>query len=428
MTRQQIIKKAVLGAIVLGIGGRWWLGAREPVVNIPNRALPNPNAYDVYVRATKQLSREKDAGDALPIAEKPAKMTKTQRTALVRENAPALATLRSGLALEYGEPPARSFTDLFPYLAGYRSLTRMLVVEGNSKKEAGDMSGAASSYLDAVQFGGHVANGGPLIHRLVSLACEAIGRKALWQSIQQLDAPTAKAATRRMETISARHIPLARTFEEEKYLAQSSMLELFRNPTALKEAYAQTDSDSDNDSAEHAANKYAAANFMYLIWSKQTIIDNNTRYMDELCRQAALPYAARKPIPVPSDILNAILLPVFGGAQIKDVTTQTEDALLTTALALQAYKKEHQGTAPATLNDLAGAYLSQVPNDPFSVDGKTPLRYYRTEHGFTLYSVGPDGKDDGGKAIDNPKSHTESERHRIEADSKGDIVAGINLS
>ena len=38
-------------------------------------------------------------------------------------------------------------------------------------------------------------------------------------------------------------------------------------------------------------------------------------------------------------------------------------------------------------------YLDTVPEDPF--DGK-PLRYKRLPKGYVVYSIGWDGKDDGG--------------------------------
>ena len=38
--------------------------------------------------------------------------------------------------------------------------------------------------------------------------------------------------------------------------------------------------------------------------------------------------------------------------------------------------------------------MDEIPPDPF--DGK-PLRYKKLEKGYVVYSVGPDGNDDGGK-------------------------------
>jgi len=70
------------------------------------------------------------------------------------------------------------------------------------------------------------------------------------------------------------------------------------------------------------------------------------------------------------------------------------EALLGT-LALCGYRREHD-QFPAALSDLVPEYLPTVPQDPFS--GK-PLVYHRTATGYLLYSIGPDGKDDGGRRV-----------------------------
>lgn len=73
----------------------------------------------------------------------------------------------------------------------------------------------------------------------------------------------------------------------------------------------------------------------------------------------------------------------------------TETARLATAscgLAVERYRLAH-GALPETLRDLVPRYIPDVPLDPF--DGK-PLRYKRLERGYAVYSVGPDGNDDGG--------------------------------
>ncbi len=67
--------------------------------------------------------------------------------------------------------------------------------------------------------------------------------------------------------------------------------------------------------------------------------------------------------------------------------------LVTTELALQLYRRE-QGQPPAALVDLVSAkVLPAVPLDPFS---QQPLVYRTMTNSWLLYSVGPDGKDDGG--------------------------------
>ena len=62
-------------------------------------------------------------------------------------------------------------------------------------------------------------------------------------------------------------------------------------------------------------------------------------------------------------------------------------------LALERYHLAH-ASLPETLDQLVPGYLAQVPLDPF--DG-APLRYKRSDRGCVVYSVGEDGRDDGGK-------------------------------
>jgi len=64
------------------------------------------------------------------------------------------------------------------------------------------------------------------------------------------------------------------------------------------------------------------------------------------------------------------------------------------ALTLAAYRADH-GDYPVTLDDLRPTYMAAVPLDPFS--GK-PLQFRCDGKDYTLYSVGPDGRDDGGRS------------------------------
>src|SRR5262249_58284858 len=60
-----------------------------------------------------------------------------------------------------------------------------------------------------------------------------------------------------------------------------------------------------------------------------------------------------------------------------------------------------QGRYPKELEALAPAHLARVPQDLFS--GK-PLIYRPGETGYLLYSVGPNGKDEGGRGPEDEPS------------------------
>lgn len=68
--------------------------------------------------------------------------------------------------------------------------------------------------------------------------------------------------------------------------------------------------------------------------------------------------------------------------------------LLATEYAIRRYLEEH-GTPPKKLEDLTPAYLPQILADPFSPDGQA-FYYKLNESDFLLYSLGPNGVDDGG--------------------------------
>ncbi|HEY1376620.1 MAG TPA: hypothetical protein VGF55_07490 [Gemmataceae bacterium] len=66
------------------------------------------------------------------------------------------------------------------------------------------------------------------------------------------------------------------------------------------------------------------------------------------------------------------------------------------AIAVELYRLRH-GRWPDSLAALVPDFLPAAPLDP--LDGR-PLRYKRLAHGVAVYSVGPDGADDGGHFVD----------------------------
>jgi hypothetical protein len=66
------------------------------------------------------------------------------------------------------------------------------------------------------------------------------------------------------------------------------------------------------------------------------------------------------------------------------------------AFVLAAYHADHN-RYPESLDDLTPEYIAAVPGDLFS--GKA-LIYKPADKGYLFYSVGPNGKDDGGRWFD----------------------------
>ncbi len=96
------------------------------------------------------------------------------------------------------------------------------------------------------------------------------------------------------------------------------------------------------------------------------------------------------------EVTISLLMPAAG--RVSDAVDRADQAYrnLTLAFAIHAFKKD-TGRYPPKLTDLAPKYLPSVPNDLFS---DKPLVYKPTADGYLLYSVGVNGKDDGGRTYD----------------------------
>lgn len=111
--------------------------------------------------------------------------------------------------------------------------------------------------------------------------------------------------------------------------------------------------------------------------------------------RAAAPWQMRLFMTVNSRGLNQLLKPAEDSTVLADKRTEAMLRLLIAELALRAYRLDHEED-PAHLVALVPAILAAVPSDPFT--GR-PLVYLKTPGGYRLYSLGPDGLDDGGRPI-----------------------------
>jgi hypothetical protein len=83
----------------------------------------------------------------------------------------------------------------------------------------------------------------------------------------------------------------------------------------------------------------------------------------------------------------------------RTVATEVRRQMMVTAIALKRYHLRN-GKFPSQLSQLVPAFLPALPVD--LIDGQ-PLRYrLKDEQHFLLYSIGLDGKDDGGDPAEGP--------------------------
>jgi len=96
----------------------------------------------------------------------------------------------------------------------------------------------------------------------------------------------------------------------------------------------------------------------------------------------------------------ALLLPAISSVASLEDRGQMQFQLVGIGFALAAYRADHN-SYPAKLAEMVPKYLATVPPDIFAAAG---LHYTQQGEGYLLYSVGPNGKDDGGKGYEDFKA------------------------
>lgn len=399
--------------VAVGIAILWFRGSANPTLTIPAKVPPVNNGFDKLRNAANLLTGTDPflSTKIDPAAEKN----------YVDANQQTLAAARDALTYPYIDMTPRSPNALFPYFAQYRKIARLYLCESHVKSKANDYSGAASSALDAIQLGETVPKGSIIIGKLVGIACEAIGRRPLRACIPHLSAVECKELCKRYESLCRLHVSEQDTLTEEKYYGQQALMMAFRGGQAGSLLW------QGNGQPPSAIN--AMAQLYFLFHSKRSIIENYTNYFDHVASNSVKPWPQAKTVPpIPSDPIIAIITPTVDPTNFKDRESSiTDNAICLTSMALQGYKMEH-GSYPESLEKLCPSFLSHIPDDPFAASGS--LKYRKEGSTYVLYSIGPDGVDDGGRPIDDPSKATTKNpdaRYYPDKESKGDIVAGKNL-
>ena len=407
----------------------WFRGLDiNPSITVPTPTMPVPNARDYFEAAGNAKIEDKWVSGDASKDNSPKGIAAKEKT--LQLNAKAFQLLHQGFAYPYQASPVRSFyANDFPTYAKDRSLARVLGLQARVAAQKGDWYGSMQAALDCLQLGEEIPHGGSLIPMLVGAACEAIGRRQAWDAVEHLNADEARKAARRLEHIRADHVPFAETLQESKWTTQASLLETMRQPN-----WPGTGWNTNGGAAASVENAATATRIR--LTGKRAIMAHYTQYMDQVIANAHQPYAAHLPVPsVPNDPMNQMLISntdnVWSDMRFNETYSDTQNVLLLTLLALRAYKLEH-GSYPVALSALVPGYLKAVPADHFALSG--PLCYKPKGAKYLLYSVGPDDKDDGGqpifdKTVPAPRTNENSDRrYHVKAESKGDIVAGVNVN
>lgn len=397
----------------------------EPVVRTSgfNKKDPTDGRTDLAAWAAKFREVNAALGDPksraqkmpFPVAAIPGKPADDVLLALTKFDAPlaefaaAAPRPRNVYPIHYEE----GFNALLPNLAVMNSITRISVLRAVARLRAGDSEGAAADARLALRVGESLNEDSLLIGQLVRYKCDGISMHALWEGLADHRWSDAQLAAFQ-ELLGKRDYAtgIIHAMEGERALGNDTMERLIRLNRSL--ALTEYDGAMSGESPEQNAN-LGFAFFMPSGWYRQNQISllrghqvnlDHVRAVMSRANRASILTSHRSQAEVidnyvikiaadssPFNILSRMLMPAFSKATAKADRAETVAQMAVVACALERHHLAH-GSFPATLAELVPAYLPTVPEDWMSGQ---PLHYERTADGlFRLWSVGPNGKDDGG--------------------------------
>ncbi len=436
-----LVTGSALSLLFVVLAWMQWLNA-ESQITYPTVKIPQPNAWDFYVRADKMKPGNAagmtlgtlSAAPGTPPGPRPgvipgvvaspplkSRYSMREKEQLLVPNQPALNMARQGFKYECQRPHDYASEQSKPYslptYLNFRELTRIFALEAEVRTARGDYAGAFSSHMDGMKLGADSTRGGSLIPAMSGIACETLSRRGTWELIDKLDATQARNAAQRLEHIGVSRQSLADIWRHEKYVSLY-FLQFLWTERGWRKDLAQLD--------DAGSEKYKFANLWqaYTLSKRAMVYQVNTHH-DNIITELQKPFAERKNIDSPKSFMRYFMVDNSHGREFLCLRNATEHELLTIAVALHAYKLEHQ-QYPNTLSQLVPRYLSRVPADPF--DHRLSFAYRKTAAKYLLYSIGPDGRDDGGRPALNTRTSSVKQRpYYVQQDSRGDIVAGINV-
>lgn len=290
-------------------------------------------------------------------------------------------TVRTALqAPESEAPEIKSFADLVPEVAHFRSLAKILTQQAALAWHTGDHTRAAELNLLALHLGSRISQSrGGLISVLVSAAIEGIALTAIQKHSDSPDIPP--------EVL--RH-----------YLAQIGRHEI--RPEDYHTAYKLESVFFANIARNLGTNDFGSitgagksplhfAMALPGVWQPNRTVRWHAECMRAAIAGTKMPdYYESVPWPHRAQNMAGRILLTIMVPSLSQVTTachriRANLRLTQIYVALRLYQLEHNGTLPADLAELVHEYLPAVPLDPF---GGQPLRYNRDL--TTIWSIDKD--------------------------------------
>lgn len=380
---------ALLGALFQSL----WTKPIHDLEPAKSTDVPDNNAAHYFLLAAElfpDVSNERIM-ELLDMARAGSPIDLTELAEYVEKCRDSLAAIRAGLDVKNCQmPKMRSGEEPVPYLAKFRTLARLMDLQALSALQQGDPGAACETWTELLQFGNDTMCGAGLLAHLSGNHMLNTASNDIRAAVMAGAIPPEQLAAflRAAEDIEAQRVPFSEIMAVDNAGVNPWWESLLRDPDEFRAKLITAEWTPDRELAAAMAAVPAEQLPVQLSQAVQAY-----RYCSEL---VALPYyefaRTYQEAPVNQNIFAQRLegdVQPAAAAEARSTAGRVGTLLVG---ALQLYYGEH-GRWPENIDGLAPAFLSQVPQDPFT--GK-PFRYQVRPDGFLLYSAGTNMQDDGG--------------------------------
>ncbi|MHB8996936.1 MAG: hypothetical protein ACYC63_16960 [Armatimonadota bacterium] len=278
---------------------------------------------------------------------------------------------------------------LSPAATQFRQATRLCSAEAVLEAKAGNMAGAVDWLGVCYRMADHASQEPTLIAQLVGIAVLTITDKAAQAVLNAGDVTPGTAATL---CADLNRLQIASRFTQGIENERANGLDIFR--LIRSGEFSLADISKSARDRTPPPRSYALSCLMRPYWELEEL--NYLEWMDQFAGRASLPYRVtagtadrdKSRYRRPGSIVTAMLAPVLSKASGKRDQALAQLDLLRTGLALKLIKRT-AGGYPATLDALG-------PNRTKDIFTGRDFIYQRVGHGFKLYSVRMNLRDDHG--------------------------------
>jgi len=366
----------------------------ENAAPVFQRAFIEANAADAAVEADTTLGglKGRKTGYWCDMSFADVNIHRADVRGALEHHARAFPLLDKALALptcRFDLDYAASFAMELPHLSELRHLARLLKARAFLRTHEGDVAGALRDVERMLRLR-HALDDEPLlISRLVRLAIVTMAIDALSKIGEGRPLPEEEAArlVKRLAAVGPWATMHAALVSERAFGmdAVNTVLRGELTPTGSRGTF--------------ATRAVASVGGFWMRWNQVAYIELMTEMIDASALPPMQALDAARDIEDRMTKLSDVrglfakmMMPALANAMKRTAMVQARAHAAAVGIACRLYERRH-GRRPSDLSRLAPEFLDTLPVDAFT---NKPLKVAPTANGFVVYSLGPNGVDDGG--------------------------------